>query len=106
VNLPTLSRSGRGEPLPKDAVLVELRTDRLSFSTRQCLLPGTLLSFRLVMEGRPLALTVATSACLVTAKDRKGYVYQPQVSLDQLSEGDRQLITLFIAKGRGAAEII
>jgi hypothetical protein len=94
-----------GSPLPKDAVLVELRADHLSFSTRECLLPGTPLAFNLIMEGRPLAMAVSTSACLVVGKDRKGYLYQTQVSLDQISEGDRQLIILFISKGRGAAEL-
>ncbi len=91
--------------LPKDAALVELRTDHLAFTTRHCLLPGTPLEFSLVMEGRPLSLALVTSACLVVAKDRKGYVYQSHVSLDPLSEGDRQLIALFIAKGRGAAQL-
>ena len=94
-----------GSPLPKDAVLVELRADRLSFSTRECLLPGTMLAFDLIMEGRPLPLAVTTSACLIIAKDRKGLVYHTQIRLDQISEGDRQLITLFISKGRGAAEL-
>jgi hypothetical protein len=94
-----------GSPLPKDAVLVELRADRLSFSTRECLLPGTALAFNLVMEGRPLPIAGATSACLVVGKDRKGYLYQTQVSLDPISDGDRQLIILFISKGRGAAEL-
>jgi hypothetical protein len=94
------------QPFPKDAVLVELRADHLAFSTRQCLLPGTRLRFSLVMEGKPLELAVATSACRVVGKDRKGYLYQSEVSLDQASEGDRQLIALFIAKGRGAAEIV
>ena len=28
-------------PLPRDASLVELRPDRLTFQTRECVLPGT-----------------------------------------------------------------
>jgi hypothetical protein len=91
--------------LPKDAALVELRVDHLAFTTRHCLLPGTPLELSLVMEGKPLALEVVASACLVVAKDRKGYVYQSHVSLGAISEGDRQLIALFIAKGRGAADL-
>ena len=50
-------------------------------------------------------MAVSTTACLVVGKDRKGYFYQTQVSLAQISEGDRQLIILFISKGRGAAEL-
>lgn len=50
-------------------------------------------------------MAVSTSVCLVVGKDRKGYLYQTQVALDQISEGDRQLIILFIGKGRGAAEL-
>lgn len=81
---------------------MELRPDLLAFETRACLLPGTRLSLMLVMEGRPLPLEVVVSQCLVTDKDRRGYRYRAQVFLAQLPEPDRQLITLFIAKGRGA----
>jgi hypothetical protein len=81
---------------------VELRPDLLAFETRSCLLPGTRLSLTLVMEGQPLPLEVVVGQCLVTDKDRRGYKYLAQVFLAQLSEPDRQLITLFISKGRGA----
>jgi hypothetical protein len=88
--------------LPKDALLVELRPEVLTFETRQCILPGTLVSFNLVMEGRPLRLECPTTACLVVGKDRSGYLYESRVSLADLSEADRQLIVLFIGKGRGS----
>ena len=88
--------------LPKDAALVELRPDALTFQTRECLLPGTSVAFNLVMEGRALALEAPTEACLVVGRDRMGFLYHSRVSLAALSEGDRSLIALFIAKGRGA----
>ncbi len=91
--------------LPKDAILVELRPETLTFETRQCLLPGTLVSFNLVMEGRPLRLECPTAACLVLSKDRSGYLYESRVSLVSLPEADRQLITLFIGKGRGSPSL-
>lgn len=89
-------------PLPKDAILVELRPDMLTFETRQCLLPGTWVSFNLVMEGRPLRLEGPAAACLVMSKDRLGYAYHSRVSLAELPEADRHLIALFIGKGRGS----
>ena len=85
---------------------MELRPDALTFETRQCLLPGTMVSFTLVMEGQPLVLRAPTSACLVTDKDRLGYVYHSRVSLTGLPEGDRHLIALFIDKGRGSPQLI
>jgi len=88
--------------LPRDAVLVELRADRLTFQTREAVLPGTTLAFGLVMEGRPLPVALKVAACLVVSKDRKGYLFHVQLPLNDLSEGDRQLITLFISKGRGS----
>jgi hypothetical protein len=88
-------------PLPKDAILVELRADRLTFETRQCLLPGTKVGFELVMERHSLPLRLAVHECLVTDKDRLGYIYQCRFSFDGLPEPDRQIINLFIAKGRG-----
>jgi hypothetical protein len=88
--------------LPKDAILVELRPEGLTFETRQVLLPGTLVSFNLVMEGRPLRLECPTTACLVVGKDRSGYLYESRISLTSLPEADRQLIALFIGKGRGS----
>lgn len=75
--------------------------DRLLIETRECLLPGSRLTFRLVLEGNVLPLSVVTDACLVTAKDRRGYVFQLQVPLDALSSAERQIIGLFITKGRG-----
>lgn len=88
-------------PLPKDATLVELRPDVLVFRTRECLLPGTVVGFSLVMEGHPLPLHLPAEACLVVEKNRSGYVFHSRFSLDTVSEGDRHLITLFITKGRG-----
>jgi hypothetical protein len=46
-----------------------------------------------------------TADCLVVDKDRLGYIYRSRVPLDGLAEGDRDLIRLFIAKGRGAPEL-
>jgi hypothetical protein len=93
------------QALPKDAALVELRADALFFETRKCLLPGTVVAFNLVMEGRALFLTGSTDQCLVVDKDRRGYRYCSRVPLSRLAEPDRQLIALFIAKGRGEPRI-
>ena len=87
--------------LPKDTRLFELRPDALTLETRQCLLPGSLLAFHLVLEGQPLALTLAVSECLVVNRDRRGYLYHLRLPLADLREGDRNLIALFINKGRG-----
>jgi hypothetical protein len=87
--------------LPRDGSFVELRPDALTFETRSCLLPGTVVRFRLVMEGRPLALQAPVGACLVMDKDRGGYLYHVRLALDTLAEADRHLVALFIAKGRG-----
>jgi hypothetical protein len=87
--------------LPRDGSLVELRHEALSFETRSCLLPGTVVRFRLLMEGRPLELKAPVDACLVMDKDRNGYLYHVRLALDRLAEPDRHLIALFIAKGRG-----
>ena len=87
--------------LPKDARLVELRPELLTLETRECLLPGALIAFHLVLEGQPLALTLPVSECLVVARERRGYVYHLRLPLDDLGEGDRSLIALFINKGRG-----
>jgi len=92
-------------PLPKDAVLVELRPESLTFQTRECLLPRTPVAFRLVMEGRSLPLTVAVEACLVVDRDRAGHLFHTRMSLASLSEGDRSLVAMFIAKGRGAPAV-
>ncbi len=93
--------SQRLAALPKDAVLAGLWPERLLIETRECLLAGTPLSFRLVLEGNVLPLSVVTDACLVAAKDRQGYVFHLQVPLDRLSNAEKQIIALFITKGRG-----
>jgi hypothetical protein len=87
--------------LPKDAILIELRPETLTFESRTALLPGTVVSFNLVMEGRPLTLHAPVEVCLVTDKDRLGYIYQPRLTLDQISSADRRVVALFIEKGRG-----
>ena len=92
-------------PLPRDAVLVELKEESLTFQTRECLLPGTRVAFGLVMEGRSLPLEAPAEACLVVARDRTGYVFHSRLSLSELADPDRSLIALFIAKGRGAPGI-
>jgi hypothetical protein len=94
------------DQLPPDAKLVELRPEFLAFDTRACMLPGTHLSLRLVMEEHPLALDVEVSQCLVVDKDKKGYLYRARILLSQIPAGDRHLIKLFIAKGRGAARLL
>lgn len=91
----------RAVALPREGTFVELRPEALTFETRQCLLPGTPVRFRLVMEGRPLTLEAPVGACLVMEKDRAGYLYHVRLALDALPEADRHLIALFIAKGRG-----
>ena len=95
----------RAAPLPKDAVLVELKPESLTFQTRKCLLPGTRVAFGLVMEGRSLPLVAPAEACLVVDRDRAGYVFQSRLSLAALADPDRSLIALFIAKGRGSPAI-
>lgn len=92
-------------PLPRDAVFVELRPDVLLFQTRECLLPGTEVRLRLVMEGRPLPLVTPVTACLVVARDKNSYLFHIVASLGELREVDRQLINLFIDKGRGMPEL-
>jgi hypothetical protein len=87
-------------------MLVELRPDLLAFETRQLLLPGTAIALGLVMEGRPLPLEVEVGQCLVVDKDRRGYLYRARIFLAQLSDPDRHLIELFIAKGRGAPRLL
>ena len=88
--------------LPKDSIFVELQPEVLTFETRECLLPGTQVAFSMVMEGQPLPLQAPVSECLVVDKDKSGFVYQARVSLATVSESDRQLIALFILKGRGS----
>jgi hypothetical protein len=88
-------------PLPKDAELVELRAESLSFGTREGLLPGTVVVFNLVMEGHSLPLSLEILRTEVVDKDRRGYCFVSFVSLEETSATDRQLIELFIKKGRG-----
>ena len=96
----------RAAPLPKDAVLVELKPESLTFRTRKCLLPGTRVSFGLVMEGRSLPLEAPAEACLVVERDLRGYVFHSRLSLATLADPDRSLIALFIAKGRGSPGLV
>jgi len=91
--------------LPRDAVFVELRPDVLIFQTRECLLPGTDVRLRLMMEGQPLPLVTPVTACLVVDKDKGGYLFHIVASLAGVREADRQLISLFIGKGRGMPEL-
>lgn len=94
--------SGVTVPLPKDSRFVELQPDLLTFETRECLLPGTQIGFSLVMEGQPLPLHAPVAECLVVDKDKAGFLYRARVSLALLPGSDRQLIALFIHKGRGS----
>jgi hypothetical protein len=94
--------SGVTVSLPKDSLFVELQPAVLTFETRECLLPGTQVAFSLVMEGQPLPLQAPVSECLVVDRDKAGFLYQARVSLATVSESDRQLIALFILKGRGS----
>jgi hypothetical protein len=93
------------QPLPRDAVFVELRPDVLVFQTRECLLPGTDVRLRLRMEGQPLPMVTPVTACLVVDRDKAGYLFHIVASLAGLREADRQLISLFIGKGRGMPEL-
>jgi len=93
-------------PLPKDALFVELQPELLTFETRECLLPGTQVAFSLVLEGNALPLQAPVSECLVVDKDKTGFLYQPRVSLSGLPGPDRQLIALYILKGRGGVGLI
>jgi hypothetical protein len=92
-------------PLPKDASLVDLRPEKLSFSTRTCLLPGTVVAFNLVMEGHALPLSLEIALTEVVGKDLTGYRYVSHVSLEELTSTDKHLISLFIKKGRGEPEL-
>jgi hypothetical protein len=95
----------RDVPLPKDAALVSLMPDSLSFATHQCFLPGTIIVLNLVMEGHALPLRVAVGWTEVVDKDRRGYLYVSHISLQGLTSTDRQLIELFIKKGRGEPQL-
>jgi hypothetical protein len=100
-----MTADSRAVPLPKDASLVDLRPESLSFQSRSCLLPGTTVFFNLVMEGHALPLRLEISLTEVVDKDRAGYRYVSHVSLETLSSTDHQLIELFIKKGRGEPEL-
>lgn len=89
-------------PLPSDAALVELRPDALVFRTRECILPPTPIDLVLRLEGQPLSLRAPVEACLVVEKDRSGYVFHCRLDLAAVPAPDRQLLALFIAKGRGS----
>ena len=93
-------------PLPKDSLFVELQPEILTFETRDCLLPGTQVAFSLVLEGHSLPLQAPVAECLVVDKDKAGFLYQARVSLAGLPGSDRQLIALFILKGRGGVGLI
>ncbi len=98
----------RGAPttaLPREAILVELRSDQLTFESRKCLLPGTRVFLSLVLERQLLPLKLRVTECLVTERDRLGYIYHARFALDQLPDPDRHLIDLYIAKGRGSPEL-
>jgi hypothetical protein len=88
--------------LPRDARFVELRPESLTFRTREALLPGTVVAFRLVLEGQPLALEAEVEACLVVEKDRTGFVFDCRLDFRALASADAHIISLFIAKGRGS----
>jgi hypothetical protein len=91
--------------LPKDATLVELRPDTLTFRTRECLLPGTPVDLVLRLEGQPLPIQAPVDACLVVEKDRSGLVFHCRLDLGALPGPDHHLVALFISKGRGSPEL-
>jgi hypothetical protein len=89
-------------PLPKDATLVELRPETLTFRSREGLLRGTLVDLVLRLEGQPLALRAPVEYCLVAEKDRSGYVFHCRLDLSALPGPDLHILGLFISKGRGS----
>ena len=91
--------------LPRDAGLVELRSDTLTFRTRECILPDSVVAFALALEGKPLELEAPVTACLVMSRDRSGFTYHVQCDLSVLPSADRQILALFIDKGRGAPDL-
>ena len=88
--------------LPRDAALVELRADALTFRTRECILPESVVAFALGLEGQPLELAAPVSACFVMSRDRSGFTYHVQCDLTALPSADRHILALFIGKGRGS----
>jgi hypothetical protein len=91
--------------LPRDAALVELRADALTFRTRECILPEAVVAFALGLEGKSLELAAPVAACLVMSRDRSGFTYHVQCDLTVLPPADRQILALFIGKGRGSADL-
>jgi hypothetical protein len=91
--------------LPKDAHLAGLWPDKVAVESREAVLPGTEVAFRLVLEGNSLRVSAPVHACLVVGKDRRGYVFHIEFPLDSLGSAERQIIALFIAKGRGEPHI-
>ena len=87
-------------------MLVELRWDAMTFRTRECLLPGTPVHFALALEGKPLHLDAPVEACLVVARDRAGFTYDVRCDLTALPPADRQIVGLFIDKGRGSPQLL
>jgi hypothetical protein len=91
--------------LPKDARLAGLWADKVAVESREALLPGVEVAFRLVLEGNSLRVSAPVQACLVVAKDRHGYLFHIELPLDSLASAERQIIALFIAKGRGEPHV-
>jgi hypothetical protein len=98
--------SGVIVPLPKDSLFVELQPEVLTFETRECLLPGTQVAFSLVLEGHALPLQAPVSECLVVDKDKGRLLTSRASPSPGLPGADRQLIALFILKGRGGVGLI
>ena len=44
-------------------------------------------------------------ACMVVERDRAGYVFHCRLDLSALPGPDRQIVALFISKGRGAPQL-
>ncbi len=84
---------------------MELRADALTFRTRECILPDSVVAFGLGLEGKTLELEAPVAACLVMSRDRSGFTYHVQCDLSVLPNPDRQILALFIGKGRGAPEL-
>ncbi|MCU0241417.1 MAG: hypothetical protein MUF51_03225 [Vicinamibacteria bacterium] len=101
-----MARNDKGRPtLPADAVIVGLWPERLVFETREGVPPNTPVCFSLVLEGKLLPLDVFINRCIVFSRDRRGYIFHAEIELDQLRPADRQIVSLFINKGRGAPQL-
>ena len=68
-------------------------------------LTARIVVLNLLMEGHALPLRLEIIRTEVIYKDLRGYRYLSYVSLDYLTSTDRQLIELFIKKGRGEPRI-